>query len=75
MNVGNWTRQSPAVWDHESGLRLHIGGFLRPANSGDFIAAFRWPESQVADYWIRVAGGNQKRGLMLWALNRSGRTA
>ena len=56
-----------AVWDHDSGMRLHMLGMLRLPN-GEIRQANQWPTSQLADGCIRVAGGNRKRGLMIWAL-------
>ena len=56
-----------AVWDHDSGLRLHMLGMVRLPN-GEIRQANQWPTSQLADGCIRVAGGNRKRGLMIWAL-------
>jgi hypothetical protein len=56
-----------SIWDHESGMRLHMLGMLRLPN-GEIRQANQWPTSQLADGCIRVAGGNRKRGLMIWAL-------
>lgn len=56
-----------AIWDHDSGMRLHLLGLLRLPN-GELKSASKWPSSIVATGCIRVAGGNRKRGLMLWAL-------
>ena len=56
-----------SIWDHESGIRLHMLGMLRLPN-GEIRQANQWPTSQLADGCIRVAGGNRKRGLMIWAL-------
>jgi hypothetical protein len=48
-------------------MRLHMLGMLRLPN-GEIRQANQWPTSQLADGCIRVAGGNRKRGLMIWAL-------
>lgn len=55
------------VWDHESGIRLHLGGCLRLAD-GRFVDANIWPEACSVSLAVRMAGGSRKRGLMLWAL-------
>lgn len=56
-----------AVWDHYSGMRLHMLGLLRLPN-GEMRQANQWPTSHLANGCIRVAGGNRKRGLMVWAM-------
>lgn len=56
-----------SIWDHESGMRVHMLGMLRLPN-GEIRRANQWPAIQLADMCIRVAGGNRKRGLMIWAL-------
>jgi hypothetical protein len=35
---------------------------------GTVRRASEWPASGMADGYIRLAGGNRKRGLMMWAL-------
>jgi hypothetical protein len=64
-----WTNVWGPVWDHASGARLHLGGFLR-LPSGEHISANRWPELLSLNRYIRIAGGSRKRGLMLWALSK-----
>jgi len=65
-----WTNVGGSVWTHPAGIRLHTLGFALFDNRRELIAAFQWPETRVADRFIRIAGGNQKRGLMLWALDK-----
>ena len=62
-----WVNVGGAVWDHPSGIRLHVAGLLG-LPSGEFLCANHWPESQAADRCVRIAGGSRKRGLMIWAL-------
>lgn len=33
------------------------------------IYGMLWPESRNVDQCVRVAGGNRRRGMMVWALN------
>ena len=61
-----WTHINGPVLEHESGIRLHIWG-LAGRIGEEPISANRWPESLAADRAIRIAGGNRKRGLMIWA--------
>jgi len=56
-----------AVWDHVSGMRLHLSGLLRMPDAA-IIDSNRWPTSYVKNGYIRVAGGNVKRGMMMWAM-------
>lgn len=61
-----WKHVSGAVWDHESGLRLHTSGMLRTPG-GEYISGNCWPETQVVSLATRITG-SRRRGLMLWAL-------
>jgi hypothetical protein len=63
-----WTNLGPAVWEHTSGTRIHVGGYCRLADGRDFSEC-RWPESMDAARAIAVCGGNRKRGMMVWAMN------
>jgi hypothetical protein len=58
------------VWDHASGLRVHVGGECRL--DGRIICGGLWPEFRELDRFIRINGGNRKRGTMAWALQRTG---
>lgn len=60
-----WRRLDGAVWEHKTGMRIHLGGMLR-FSDGKTIASTS--EDNATDY-IRICGWNKKRGLMVWALN------
>jgi len=60
-----WTHIGGAVYEI-NGTRLHINGLAR-LPSGQFVSAERWPAYQEARKFIRMNGGNRKRGLMAWA--------
>ena len=73
MSVGpgnGWSHVSGSVYDHEDGIRLHLLGMLRMQN-GDHVCATEWPESQIVRFYIRLNGGNRKRGLMAWARSKN----
>lgn len=59
------------VHEHISGIRVHMMGTISlPLPTGErIIYGENWPHSQSAERWIKIAGGNRKRGLMMWALN------
>ena len=60
-----WKFLGCSVWQCGD-LRLSLlGGVLLPGGSWKW--AWTWPESQRAEWFIRVNGGNRKRGLMAWA--------
>ena len=61
-----WQHIAGSVWDHESGLRLHMLGLVR-LPCGKMVSANKWPTSQTAALAIRIAG-SRRRGLMVWAL-------
>jgi len=63
-----WQRAGTApVYEHSSGLRVHTGGLVRLPN-GHIVNGYLWPES--SRFWraVRICGGNQRRGAMVWAL-------
>lgn len=62
-----WRFVGSGVWDHDSGMRLHCLGLLVMPD-GKMRRATEWPASDIAKGYIRVAGGNRKRGLMMWAM-------
>lgn len=55
------------MWEHTTGIRVHTSGLMRLSN-GEFASANRWPESQESARYIKISGGNRRRGLMCWAL-------
>ena len=61
-----WRHVNGSVYDHQSGLRLHLLGVLR-LSSGSIINGDMWPESRRVGWFVRANGGNRKRGLMAWA--------
>lgn len=59
-----WCFVGCSVWQHISGVRVHyLGMVLLPDGT-----VRREKESDLAKEYIRLAGGNRKRGLMMWAL-------
>lgn len=71
MKIPGWCHIRGSVYEHYLHGRLHLLGLLRRPN-GEFIEAFRWPQTARADRAIQIAGGNRKRGLMLWAQETKG---
>jgi len=61
-----WIHVAGSVWDHVSGIRLHLLGMVRLRN-GAYVWANAWPESHDVGRLVRINGGNRKRGLMAWA--------
>jgi hypothetical protein len=62
-----WRFVGSACWKHTSGVGVHVLG-LAFMPDGTVRRASEWPASGMADGYIRLAGGNRKRGLMMWAL-------
>jgi hypothetical protein len=61
-----WKRAGIApVYDHTSGIRVHVHGWLRLA-CGKLIDGSRWPELLSVGRFVRICGGNRKRGVMVW---------
>ena len=65
-----WSRAGAApVYDHApTGIRVHIFGVCRTP-SGDVIDGNDVRHYGHLSRSIRIAGGNRKRGVMVWALN------
>lgn len=61
-----WKHIAGAVYEHANGTRVHLLGTIRLPN-GEFVSAHKWPESKDAGRFVRINGGNWKRGLMAWA--------
>lgn len=66
-----WKHLGGAVWEHTNGTRIHLLGAVRLPDMS-FLSANKWPESSEARRFIRINGGNRKRGLMAWALAHNG---
>jgi len=66
-----WKHLNGPVWEHESGVRVHIGGLVRLPDM-TIVTVNKWPERKEAGYYIKINGGNKKRGLMAWAMNMIG---
>ena len=61
-----WKHIAGAVYEHANGTRVHLLGMIK-LPSGEWISANKWPESKTADRFVKMNGGNWKRGLMAWA--------
>lgn len=67
MKLAGWKHTGGAVWDHTSGIRIHVQCLLlRP--DGSVVRGTCCTESRNLDRAVRVCGGNRKRGVMLWAM-------
>ena len=64
---GRGWEQNGRCYDHDSGLRITVGYAMCRLPSGDVINGELWPESRTVRHWIAVAGGNRRRGVMMWA--------
>jgi hypothetical protein len=61
-----WKHAGGAVYDNAIGVRVHVMGLCR-LPSGDLVNGMRWPESRNLNRFVRINGGNRKRGAMAWA--------
>jgi len=62
-----WKHLAGAVWEHCNGVRIHLGGTAQLPN-GDFVFAYGGIEDSLdSRKYIKINGGNRKRGLMAWA--------
>jgi len=64
-----WTAcEHHPVWQHATGLRVHSSGCIAFTNK-DWIFADYGDNREPFWRWLRIAGGNQKRALMMMALD------
>jgi len=56
-----WFHVAPQVYENATGVRILLLGLCRTA-SHQFIS-----ENNAAKEFIRINGGNRRRGLMAWA--------
>lgn len=68
-----WSLVGLAVWDHASGLRVHASG-LCILPDGHVIVGRVWPEIKSLNWFVRVNGGNERRGAMAWAMSKLNET-
>lgn len=64
-----WVHFGGGVWNHKpTGLRVHVGGLICRSGVSEPVSGLAWPECESLDRCIRVAGGNRRRGVMIWAM-------
>lgn len=63
-----WKLLGPAVYEHATGVRIHVMGLVR-LRDGSSVFGSTWPESQTMDRFIRINGGNRRRGVMAYGLD------
>ena len=64
-----WSHAGCACFDHTSGLRVNTYGMCRLPNQR-IIVGTTWPEYRKLDRAIAVNGGNRRRGVMAWAMQK-----
>lgn len=71
-----WVRvsQMTPVYSHESGLRVHTWGIVSFPN-GKRLFGNRYPDYIGLDRAMRIAGGNRRRAVMIWALEEAAKGA
>lgn len=65
-----WRHIAGAVYEHANGTRVHLLGMIC-LPTGEWLSANKWEESKEARRFVRMNGGNWKRGLMAWARKRT----
>jgi hypothetical protein len=66
MKLPGWKHLNGSVYEHRDGTRVHLLGLCRLPN-GESVVGSTWPESQRWDRFVRINGGNVRRGAMAWA--------
>lgn len=67
-----WTKRSVPVWEHNSGVRIHLGGVIRDSDGEVIRDADDLPLEDRLYRYIRIAGGSRRRGMMIWAKSMFG---
>ena len=62
-----WKHLAGAVYENATGTRIHLHGLCRLPDGTFFNDAMEFMR------YIRIAGGNRKRGLMAWATKKANR--
>lgn len=62
-----WSELSSVVWEHIGGARIHLLGLVRMPDKS-YRDANCMPQYFEASQFIKINGGNRKRGLMAWAM-------
>lgn len=60
-----WSHLAGAVYEHRTGIRIHLGGVIRLSNKVVFM------DHQISKrFWLykKITGGNRKRALMALAI-------
>jgi hypothetical protein len=68
MKLPGWKHVGGVVYDHWNGTRVHAAGLVRLPN-GEIVWGSQWPECQSLDRFVRINGGNTRRGAMAWAMD------
>jgi hypothetical protein len=61
-----WTRLNGAVWEHVSGVRVHISGRLVRDRKKE-IVVLNDDQNKLLDAYIYANGGNLLRGMLAFA--------
>lgn len=61
-----WKKITNCIYDHTTGIRLHLSGMARLPN-GKFIFINKSPEFEYFSKAEKITG-NRKRALMIWSL-------
>jgi len=64
-----WSHIGGPVYEHDSGVRIHVSGICS-FGVPHFINGRAWPESMELDRFVAINGGNRRRGVMAWALEK-----
>jgi hypothetical protein len=65
MKLHGWKHLGGSVYEHRDGTRVHLLGLCRLPSGTHVMNS--WPESQSWDRFVRINGGNTRRGAMAWA--------
>lgn len=58
-----WKHLGDAVYGHENGTRIHVGGLVRKPD-GTIVSLNSISEGREGWKQIKINGGNRKRGMM-----------
>ena len=61
-----WSHIAGPVWENTDGCRIHLLGLIRLPDM-TYMSANKISEGNEARRFIRINGGNRRRGLMAWA--------
>lgn len=64
---GRWNHLGGSVFEHESGMRIHLLGTVRLADGKTHLSCDTLSQSKPFHHALKLQGYNRRRAIMSWA--------